>query len=760
MLNPKAGQLRSMMLRRLFVIAVALAWPCAAQPLAKAIFNITSATSAPITTQGATLLTAFVTSNSDTPATVQDSENNNWTKATSIVTASGYGSFALYYASGPGLHTTSGTTHTLTVSGSSLTYTCEFAAWSGYGALDQVAVDTYNYRNPQFASITPSGNGYLILSGLAAFSNSGGYSVTVPLTSYSEADYVYSSGVVNYGFAAGYLYQSTGAAVTASWTLGNLTTFSDVIMASFQPVSGGGGATDNTISATGNLIFQPGSGYNDIFSQGKVGIGTSSPQSLLSVNGGVAIGSYASTTTAPSGNVVVSGSVGIGTASPGAGYSLDVESGKINSSGGYCINGASCITSWPSGGAGSGTVTSISAGAGLSGGTITTSGSLALDTTHANSWTGVQNFSGVGIGTTNPAVPFQVGPTLTSPFGIVPNQLSLNDTPVGPSATAIASEMLTVQPTGSSFGGEIIGNFVEMSTSASSSGQFGSFLGSGSQVDFTGGGTVANLVGGSVLAENSGAASVTEISGFRANGRNTGNGSVTTVYGGDFRAQNNQSSGTGTVTNEYGIQSFAGCFSTNTCTNQYGLYAFVANQASSTTQNAYAGYLDFGSNANTPTTATITNGYGLYLGTMAGTHKWSLYSADQSASSYFAGNVGIGTGVTNPVHPLQVNGTIGATEVVVSSTGADYVFDADYKLSPLSDVEEYVKENHHLPDIPSALEVAANGISVGEMQSKLLAKIEELTLHLIELDRKNKSLEQDNRSLNQEVQEIRKLLGK
>src|SRR5208283_3254107 len=102
------------------------------------------------------------------------------------------------------------------------------------------------------------------------------------------------------------------------------------------------------------------------------------------------------------------------------------------------------------------------------------------------------------------------------------------------------------------------------------------------------------------------------------------------------------------------------------------------------------------------------------------------------------GNVGIGT--TTPVHPLQVAGIIGAEEVVVSSTGADYVFKPDYRLSPLTEVAAYIEQNHHLPGIPSEKEVQAQGVNLGEMQTKLLAKIEELTLHMIQAERENQEL--------------------
>jgi hypothetical protein len=104
-----------------------------------------------------------------------------------------------------------------------------------------------------------------------------------------------------------------------------------------------------------------------------------------------------------------------------------------------------------------------------------------------------------------------------------------------------------------------------------------------------------------------------------------------------------------------------------------------------------------------------------------------------------AGNIGVGVEV--PQAKLDVNGDIRATEIRVEANGntADFVFDENYDLKELEEVEAFIKKNKHLPDIPSAEELEASGVNLAEMNKLLLQKIEELTLYVIE---KNKDVEE------------------
>ncbi len=130
--------------------------------------------------------------------------------------------------------------------------------------------------------------------------------------------------------------------------------------------------------------------------------------------------------------------------------------------------------------------------------------------------------------------------------------------------------------------------------------------------------------------------------------------------------------------------------------------------------------LDFVSNDN----SMVNRGLGRSLHFTEGYNSTQLFLET-------GGNIGIGT--TTPSEKLSVNGTIRSKEIKVeASPWPDYVFEEDYPLIPLSELEAFVMENHHLPEVPTEAEVTENGVELGATVNLLLKKIEELTLYTIE----------------------------
>jgi len=121
------------------------------------------------------------------------------------------------------------------------------------------------------------------------------------------------------------------------------------------------------------------------------------------------------------------------------------------------------------------------------------------------------------------------------------------------------------------------------------------------------------------------------------------------------------------------------------------------------------------------------------------------------------GYVGINTS-DNKGYRLAVNGDAIFTKVVVKPYGnwPDYVFHASYRLRPLSEVEQFIQQHHHLPDVPAAEEVEKDGQDLGNNQAILLKKVEELTLYLIEQNKKLEQLDASVKELKKENELLKK----
>jgi len=154
------------------------------------------------------------------------------------------------------------------------------------------------------------------------------------------------------------------------------------------------------------------------------------------------------------------------------------------------------------------------------------------------------------------------------------------------------------------------------------------------------------------------------------------------------------------------------------------------------TNNTSAGYGNYGIEFYDE--PNVANGLNFWRPFGSKTQDFILFLKDD-------GNVGIGTKELTPGYKLTVKGKIHAQEVLVTGTaGADFVFDKTYNLPSLCSVETFINENQHLPEIPSAKEMQANGVNMAEFQIKLLQKVEELTLYIIEQQKEIDELKKNN----------------
>jgi hypothetical protein len=116
--------------------------------------------------------------------------------------------------------------------------------------------------------------------------------------------------------------------------------------------------------------------------------------------------------------------------------------------------------------------------------------------------------------------------------------------------------------------------------------------------------------------------------------------------------------------------------------------------------------------------------------------------------------VAIANPVNKPGYELSVNGQIVCEDLLIqdSTLWPDYVFEKDYPLQPLEDVEAHIKAHKHLPGVPSAAEIEKDGLSVADMQKRMMEKIEELTLHLIAQNKKLSAQEERIRNLEHQLE--------
>jgi hypothetical protein len=137
---------------------------------------------------------------------------------------------------------------------------------------------------------------------------------------------------------------------------------------------------------------------------------------------------------------------------------------------------------------------------------------------------------------------------------------------------------------------------------------------------------------------------------------------------------------------------------------------------------------------------------------------------DVAGNIFVSNKIAIGTTDMAKIgtYALAVNGDaiFNKARVKLYNTWPDFVFEQQYTLLPIAELEEYIQQYKHLPGVPSAQEVEQQGIDLGSNQATLLQKIEELTLYTISTDKKNTQLQQELKSLQKQVEELKSLLPK
>ena len=224
-------------------------------------------------------------------------------------------------------------------------------------------------------------------------------------------------------------------------------------------------------------------------------------------------------------------------------------------------------------------------------------------------------------------------------------------------------------------------------------------------------------------------------------------GLVSFQYG---KAQSNSfpatgSVGIGTTTPLAKLEVRGGNFLIKNLSNRAGESVPMISQSLS-----FGDYTTYGTSINTFTESADFNAYGLQIFTQ------ETYATGLTEKLRVMPNGNVGIGNKNPQAKLAVDGNILAKEIKVKTdiTVPDYVFEPDYILPRLPDVEQYVKQNKHLPEVPSAKEIEKNGLDLAEMNLLLLKKVEELTLHLIEKDKEISGIKEGYETLVKRLEKV------
>lgn len=207
----------------------------------------------------------------------------------------------------------------------------------------------------------------------------------------------------------------------------------------------------------------------------------------------------------------------------------------------------------------------------------------------------------------------------------------------------------------------------------------------------------------------------------------------------------NGSVGIGTTTPLAKLEVRGGNFLIKNLSNRVGESVPMISQSLN-----FGEYTTYGTSINTFTESADYNAYGLQILTQE-TYETGLTEKLRVMPN---GNVGIGS--KNPIAKLTVDGTVLAKEIKVKTdiTVPDYVFEPDYKLPRLEEVEHYVKQNKHLPEVPSAKEIEKTGLDLAAMNLILLKKVEELTLHLIEKEKEINGIKEGYESLAKRLEKM------